>query len=158
MGDRLRGKVAIVIGAGTLPDLRGVLQPEKCRQAGRKKVAGEESPGSMFGLYACLINLNKWNGLPTEAQRLLLAAGKETQEWDRKEVQKVDGEALAELKKHGMEIYYTSSTATSAAGEKWRLAMWRSEGANRTGQEVRHDQQDRQDAENPNQVNPANPV
>jgi tripartite ATP-independent transporter DctP family solute receptor len=76
-------------------------------------------PGFMFGLYACLINLKKWNELPPEAQKALLAAGKDTQEWARKEVQKVDAESLEELKKHGMEVYYLPK----AERELWRKAF-----------------------------------
>jgi TRAP-type C4-dicarboxylate transport system substrate-binding protein len=37
---------------------------------------------------------------------VILAAGKEAQEWGRKEVQKMDGEAIENLRKKGMEIYY----------------------------------------------------
>ncbi len=76
-------------------------------------------PNFLFGLYACMINLNMWNGLSADAQKVLVAAGKETQEWGRKEVQKVDGEALEELKKKGMEIY----DLPKAEKELWRKAL-----------------------------------
>jgi TRAP-type C4-dicarboxylate transport system substrate-binding protein len=76
-------------------------------------------PNFLFGLYACMINLNKWNGLSADAQKVLVAAEKETQEWGRKEVQKVDGEALEELKKKGMEIY----SLPKAEKELWRNAL-----------------------------------
>jgi tripartite ATP-independent transporter DctP family solute receptor len=62
-------------------------------------------PDFMFAVYGCLMNLKKWNDLPADVQKILLTAGKETQEWGRGEIQKVEGEALDELKKHGMGIY-----------------------------------------------------
>lgn len=76
-------------------------------------------PNFLFGLYACMINLNKWNGLPPDVQKILLTAGEQTQEWGRKEVQKVDAEALEELKRKGMEIYYLPK----AEKEVWRKAL-----------------------------------
>jgi len=75
-------------------------------------------PNFMFGVYACMVNLNKWNSLPAEVQKILNAAGEDTQEWGRKEVQKMDGEALEELKKKGMEIH----SLPAAEKEIWRKA------------------------------------
>jgi tripartite ATP-independent transporter DctP family solute receptor len=75
-------------------------------------------PDFMFGVYACLINLKKWNDLPADIQGMLQTAGQETQEWGRKEVQKVDGEAVEELKKHGMEIY----PLPKAERDRWKNA------------------------------------
>jgi tripartite ATP-independent transporter DctP family solute receptor len=57
-------------------------------------------------IYGVIINLQKWNGLTAAQQEVLMAAGKETQEWARKEVQAVEGQAVEELKKKGMEVYY----------------------------------------------------
>jgi tripartite ATP-independent transporter DctP family solute receptor len=76
-------------------------------------------PNFLFGLYACMVNLNRWKALTSENQKVLLTAGKETQEWGRKEVQKVDGEALEELKKKGMEIYDLPKTEK----DLWRRAL-----------------------------------
>lgn len=73
-------------------------------------------PQFMFAIYGCLINLKKWNELPADIQKVLLTAGKETQEWGRKEVQKVEMDALEELKKNGMEIYFLPKTDK----ELWR--------------------------------------
>ena len=75
-------------------------------------------PNFAFGLYACMINLNKWNSLPPHIQKILLAAGQKTQEWGRKEVEKSDLAALDELKKKGMEIHFLQKTEKEA----WRKA------------------------------------
>jgi TRAP-type C4-dicarboxylate transport system substrate-binding protein len=63
-------------------------------------------PGFDYGIYAGLMNLKKWNELPAEMQKMILAAGKDTQGWARQEVQKMDKEAMEELKNKGMEIYF----------------------------------------------------
>jgi tripartite ATP-independent transporter DctP family solute receptor len=75
-------------------------------------------PGFSFAVYGALINLKKWNELPKDIQEILLAAGKETQEWGRKEVQKVETELLEELKKQGMEIYFLPKEEKA----RWRAA------------------------------------
>jgi tripartite ATP-independent transporter DctP family solute receptor len=75
-------------------------------------------PGFSFAVYGALINLKKWNGLPKELQEALLVAGKDTQEWSRKEVQKVEKELLEELKKQGMDIYYLPKDEKA----RWRAA------------------------------------
>ena len=76
-------------------------------------------PNFMFGLYACVINLNKWNSLPPDVQKILKAAGEKTQEWGRGEVEKSDSTALAELKKRGMDVY----DLPKAEKEAWRNAL-----------------------------------
>jgi tripartite ATP-independent transporter DctP family solute receptor len=75
-------------------------------------------PGLNFAVYGVLINLKRWNELPKDIQEILSAAGKETQEWGRKEVQKVETEVLEELKKQGMDIYYLPKEEKA----KWRAA------------------------------------
>ena len=75
-------------------------------------------PDFMFAVYGCLMNLKKWNELPADVQKLLVTAGKEAQEWGRKEIVKVEGEALDELRKHGMEVY----SLPKAEKERWRKA------------------------------------
>jgi TRAP-type C4-dicarboxylate transport system substrate-binding protein len=75
-------------------------------------------PDFMFAVYGCLMNLKKWNDLPADVQKILLTAGKETQEWGRREIQQVEGGALDELKKHGMEIY----SLPKKEKELWRNA------------------------------------
>ncbi len=62
-------------------------------------------PGIFFAPYLAIMNLKKWNGLNPEIQKLLMAAGKDTQVWARKEVVKESEESLGDLKKNGMEIY-----------------------------------------------------
>jgi tripartite ATP-independent transporter DctP family solute receptor len=76
-------------------------------------------PNFAFGLYACVINLNKWNSLSPDVQKIIMAAGDKTQEWGRKEVQKSDVTALEELKKKGMNIY----DLPKAEKEVWRIAL-----------------------------------
>ena len=75
-------------------------------------------PRFMFAVYTCLINLKKWDQLPADVQKMLLSAAKETEEWGRKEVQKVEMEALEELRKKGMEIY----SLPKEEKELWRKA------------------------------------
>jgi tripartite ATP-independent transporter DctP family solute receptor len=75
-------------------------------------------PGISFAVYGVVINLKKWNDLPKDLQEALMAAGKETQEWGRKEVQKVETELLEELKKKGMDVY----SLPKAEKERWRTA------------------------------------
>jgi TRAP-type C4-dicarboxylate transport system substrate-binding protein len=76
-------------------------------------------PNFMFGLYACVINLNKWNSLSPDVQKILNAAGEKTQTWGRNEVEKSDSTAQAELKKRGMEVY----DLPKAEKEAWRKAL-----------------------------------
>ncbi len=51
------------------------------------------------------MNLKKWNGLSPEIQKTLLDCSKETQDWHRREVERMDKECLELLKKHGAEVY-----------------------------------------------------
>lgn len=55
-----------------------------------------------------LINLTKYRGLPLEMQKVLYAAGKETQGWASTQCQKGMEEFLAGMKEKGMDIYYLS--------------------------------------------------
>jgi tripartite ATP-independent transporter DctP family solute receptor len=71
-----------------------------------------------FAIYGCLMNLKKWNDLPADIQKMMQTAGEETQERGRKEVQKVEVEAMGELRKHGMEVYYLPKVEK----EVWRNA------------------------------------
>ena len=73
-------------------------------------------------MYGVLMTLKKWNGLPADVQKMLLAAGKDTQEWHRKEVLKMVTEAIADLKKNGMDIY----TLPKEEWEVWRKATLKS--------------------------------
>ena len=76
-------------------------------------------PGLTYGIYAGLMNLKKWNELPADVQKMLLAAGKDTQAWARQEVQKMDKEAMEELKNKGMEIYFLPKDEKAL----WRKAV-----------------------------------
>jgi tripartite ATP-independent transporter DctP family solute receptor len=76
-------------------------------------------PNFMFGLYACVINLNKWNSLSADVQKILKAAGNKTQEWGRQEVEQSDSRAMQELKSKGMEVY----DLPKAEKEAWRDAL-----------------------------------
>jgi TRAP-type C4-dicarboxylate transport system substrate-binding protein len=76
-------------------------------------------PGMFYAPYACVMNLKKWKQLPADMQKILQAAGKDTLEWGRKEVQKETKESIDELAQKGMEIYYLP------AGEK---ELWRKTG------------------------------
>jgi tripartite ATP-independent transporter DctP family solute receptor len=69
-------------------------------------------------IYGVIINLQKWNSLTPAQQEILMAAGKETQEWARKEVQIVEKQAVEELKKKGMEVYYLPKEER----QRWRNA------------------------------------
>jgi tripartite ATP-independent transporter DctP family solute receptor len=76
-------------------------------------------PNFMFGLYACVMNLDKWNKLSPDVQKILRAAADKTQQWGRNEVEKSDSAAVAELKKRGMEVY----DLPKAEKEAWRKAL-----------------------------------
>ena len=78
--------------------------------------------GYNYGLYGVLMTLHKFNGLPADVQKMLLAAGKDTQEWHRKEVLKMVAEAIEDLKKNGMEIY----TLPKEERELWKKATLKS--------------------------------
>ena len=75
-------------------------------------------PTFIYPIYVGLINLKKWNELPADVQKILEAAGKDTQEWGRRELQKAETQSLEEVKKHGMEVYYLPK----AEKELWRKA------------------------------------
>ena len=59
-----------------------------------------------FGVFPIPINKQIWDGLPKDVQAIMLDAGKQAQEWGRKEAEKVDTESIELLKKKGMEYYY----------------------------------------------------
>lgn len=58
-----------------------------------------------FVMFGVLMNLKKWNELPSDIQKTILACAKEAQEWGRKEAEKMDKECLELLKQKGMEVY-----------------------------------------------------
>jgi tripartite ATP-independent transporter DctP family solute receptor len=63
-------------------------------------------PDYAFGVFGAVINKKIWEGLPKDVQTIMLAAGKETQAWVRKEAEKTDIECLELLKKNGMDYYH----------------------------------------------------
>lgn len=71
----------------------------------------------VFTMYLSMINQQKWNELPTDVQKMLLAAGKETQEWHRKEIRKVE-ESSQKILRQKMKAY----TLPQAEAERWRKA------------------------------------
>ena len=72
-------------------------------------------PGPIYG---GVINLKKWESLPADVKEIIQAAGKDTQDFARKEVKKMDAESIELLKQKGMEIYFLSP----AEREKWKKA------------------------------------
>lgn len=72
-------------------------------------------PGPIYG---GVINLQKWQSLPADVKEIIMAAGKDTQDFGRKEVKKMDAESIELLKKKGMEIYFLSPEER----EKWKKA------------------------------------
>jgi tripartite ATP-independent transporter DctP family solute receptor len=72
-------------------------------------------PGPIYG---GVINLKKWESLPADVKEIIVAAGKDTQDFGRKEVKKMDAESIELLKQKGMEIYFLSQ----AEREKWKKA------------------------------------
>jgi tripartite ATP-independent transporter DctP family solute receptor len=72
-------------------------------------------PGPIYG---GVINLKKWESLPADVKDIINAAGKDTQEFARKEVKKMDAESIELLKQKGMEITLLSP----AEREKWKVA------------------------------------
>ena len=74
--------------------------------------------GYNYGLYGVLLTLTKWNGMPADLQKMLLAAGEDTQKWHREEVLKMSKEAVEDLAKNGMEIY----TLPKEEWELWKKA------------------------------------
>ncbi len=59
-----------------------------------------------FSPFLVLINLNKWNQLPSDVQKAMLEVAPQAQEWGRKECEKKDIECLELLKQKGMEVYF----------------------------------------------------
>jgi tripartite ATP-independent transporter DctP family solute receptor len=55
--------------------------------------------------YAVHVNLKKWESLPANVQEVLKIAGKDTQEFARKEVKRTEAKAFELLKENGMTIY-----------------------------------------------------
>jgi len=51
-----------------------------------------------FCVYGVLMNLQKWNSLPADTQKIFLDCAKQAQEWGRKECEKMDVEAYDKLK------------------------------------------------------------
>jgi tripartite ATP-independent transporter DctP family solute receptor len=58
----------------------------------------------MFVTYGILMNLEKWNALPPDIQKAILACSHEAQEWTRKECEKMDKECLQKFRTK-MEVY-----------------------------------------------------
>lgn len=75
-------------------------------------------PGISFAVYGVLVNLKKWNELSKDQQEVMLAAGREVQEWGRKEVLEVEATLLKELKNQKMDIFILPK----AERERWRAA------------------------------------
>ena len=69
-----------------------------------------------FGMMATVMNLKKWNELPSDIQKIFLDCSKEAQEWVRKEAEKMDKECVELLKGKGMEIYVVPEKEK----ERWR--------------------------------------
>jgi tripartite ATP-independent transporter DctP family solute receptor len=72
-------------------------------------------PGPIYG---GVINLKKWESLSADVKEIVMAAGKDTQEFARKEVKKMDAESIDLLKQKGMEITFLSKEER----EKWKKA------------------------------------
>lgn len=72
-------------------------------------------PGPIYG---GVINLNKWNSLSAGVKEIIMAAGKDTEAFARKEVKKMDAESIELLKTKGMEIYNLPADER----EKWKRA------------------------------------
>ena len=72
-------------------------------------------PGPIYG---GVINLQKWQSLPADVKEIIMAAGRDTQDFARKEVKKMDAESIELLKKKGMEIY----NLPPEEREKWKKA------------------------------------
>jgi len=71
-----------------------------------------------FAMFGVLMNLRKWNELPPDIQKIILACSGEAQEWGRKEAEKMDKECLELLKEKGMEVYVLPPKEK----ERWRKA------------------------------------
>jgi tripartite ATP-independent transporter DctP family solute receptor len=71
-----------------------------------------------WGTFPTLINRKVWDGLPKDIQTIFLEAGKETQEWVRKEAEKAQLESLNLLKGKGMVVYQVPEKER----ERWKQA------------------------------------
>ncbi len=71
-----------------------------------------------FVMFGVLMNLKKWNELPPDVQKTLVACSAEAQEWGRKECEKMDKESLEVLKQKGMEVYVIPDKEK----ERWKKA------------------------------------
>jgi tripartite ATP-independent transporter DctP family solute receptor len=56
-------------------------------------------------IYGGVMNIKRWETLPADVKDMLLAAGKDTQEFARKEVVRMDRESVEQLKAKGMDVY-----------------------------------------------------
>lgn len=71
----------------------------------------------VYGMYLCMINFKKWNELPVDVKEILATAGRETQEWGRKEIVKMEVDARDTLRKK-MEAY----VLPTAERDRWKQA------------------------------------
>jgi tripartite ATP-independent transporter DctP family solute receptor len=71
-----------------------------------------------FSIHAALMNLKKWNELPPDIQKIVMASAQEVQEWVRKEAEKMDLSSIELIKGKGMEIIYPSKEER----ERWKKA------------------------------------
>jgi len=71
-----------------------------------------------WGTFPTVINKKVWDGLPKDIQTILLEAGKEAQEWERRETEKSEFESLNLLKGKGMQVYEVPEKER----ERWKEA------------------------------------
>ncbi|MFB3816354.1 MAG: TRAP transporter substrate-binding protein [Candidatus Methylomirabilales bacterium] len=62
-------------------------------------------PSTPGPIYGGVMNIKRWETLPADVKEMLLAAGKDTQEFARKEVVRMDKESVEQLKQKGMDVY-----------------------------------------------------
>jgi tripartite ATP-independent transporter DctP family solute receptor len=71
-----------------------------------------------FSIFAAVMNLKKWNELPPDIQKIVMAGSLEAQEWIRKEAEKQHYACIDLIKNKGMEIIYP----TKEERERWKKA------------------------------------
>lgn len=72
-----------------------------------------------YCMFITVANLNKWNSLPEDIQKIILEAGREAQEWNASVVEKKDEEYISLLKEKGMII----SKLSDSESKRWQNLM-----------------------------------
>ncbi|MEM9523880.1 MAG: TRAP transporter substrate-binding protein [Pseudomonadota bacterium] len=85
---------------------------------GNITLSNHQWAGIMF-----LVNDGKFGGFSTDTQELLTSVAKETQDWEREEINRVEGELLAEMEADGMVVTHLTPEQSQAFQDRMS-AVW----------------------------------